>query len=332
MLIKKIKGFPLLLSAIFILFGIVYLFSYVFPFTSNAFVVADITPVAANISGFITDIYIKNSENVKKGTPLFKIFQAPYQFTYAKSVANYNEGLSHLVELKNLSAKNEAILAVAKTELAKTNYDYQIKANPLVADAVPTQERKDLSYQRKILTQKINVIQQQLKIDDAEIKQQLAKIASLKAEVGLAKTNLDLTVIKAPSDGIVDNMYVNNGTQVSPNQPLFSFINTADFYIQANFNEIDLRNVRRGDRVLILPRVYLGSKSYHGVVIGDVWNVNRQETMAKNQLQTVTQNENNWILLPQRLPVQIKITDYDPVNYPLSVGSSCYVYIKTHTH
>lgn len=47
------------------------------------------------------------------------------------------------------------------------------------------------------------------------------------------------------------------------------------------------------------------------------------------QIQMVTQNENNWIMLLQRLPVQIRITDYDAVNYPLSIGSSAYVYIKT---
>lgn len=325
----KLQKFPVLLLTLFILATIFYYFSYIFPFTSNAFVVADITPVAANVAGFVTDIYVKNGEIIKKDTPLFKIFQEPYKFTYDKAYANYNEGLSHLEELKNVTEKNEALLKVARSELAKAEYDYKLKNNPSLVNAVSSQEVKDLSYQTEILRNKVSVLEKQLKIDDSQIKQQISKNDALKASANYAKTNLDLTIIKAPSNGIIDNLYVNKGTQVSPNQSLFSFINTDDFYIQANFNEIDLRNVRRGDKVLIFPRVYLGTKIYHGVVTSNVWSVNRQENNSKNQLQTVTQNENNWILLPQRLPVQIKMIDYDSEHYPLSIGSSCYVYIKT---
>lgn len=90
-------------------------------------------------------------------------------------------------------------------------------------------------------------------------------------------------------------MYISTGAPVIQHQLLFSFINLDQIYIQANFNEIDLRHVHDGD----------------------------------TQIQMVAQNENNWIMLPQRLPVQIRITDYDAVNYPLSIGSSAYVYIKT---
>jgi multidrug resistance efflux pump len=103
----------------------------------------------------------------------------------------------------------------------------------------------------------------------------------------------------------------------------------SNLYIQANFNEIDLRDVRDGDKVIIIPRVFFGSKIYHGVVVGNSWAANRQITTAKNQIQTVTENENNWVMLPQRLPVQIRITDYDNKNYPLSIGSSAYIYIQT---
>jgi membrane fusion protein, multidrug efflux system len=329
-LLKSIRNFPVLLLMVFIIAGLLYYFSYLFPFTSNAFVMANITPVAANVSGFITDVYVKNGQKVKKGDPLFKIFQEPYKYTYNKSNAEYKVSLAHLEELKNITAKNEALLKVAKSELSKVVYDYKLKNAPEVLDAVSSIDRHDLAYQKEVLANKVTVLEKQLKIDDSQIKQQLETINSLKAEVDLAKTNLDLTIVRAGNDGIVDNLYVSNGTQVSQNQPLFSFINTDDFYIQANFNETDLRNVKKGDNVSIIPRMYFGDKVYHGIVTSDVWSVNRQDTAVKNQLQVVTQSENNWILLPQRLPVQIKITDYDATKFPLSVGSTSYIYIHTH--
>lgn len=65
---------------------------------------------------------------------------------------------------------------------------------------------------------------------------------------------------------------------------------------------------------------------FHGVVISTNWAVGRQETQASSQLQKVAR-ENEWVLLPQRFPVQIKILDLDP-KFPLNVGASTYVYIS----
>lgn len=65
---------------------------------------------------------------------------------------------------------------------------------------------------------------------------------------------------------------------------------------------------------------------FHGVIDSDYWSANRQLVDNRTQLQNVI-NENQWILLPQRLPVIIRITDPDP-KYPLRLGTSAYVYIK----
>ena len=64
--IKKLNNFPFLVFSIILLAGIIYFFSYLFPFTNNAFVVANIMPVAADVSGFITDIAVTNGQDVKK--------------------------------------------------------------------------------------------------------------------------------------------------------------------------------------------------------------------------------------------------------------------------
>lgn len=86
--------------------------------------------------------------------------------------------------------------------------------------------------------------------------------------------------------------------------------------------------VKTGNKVYIIPRMYFGTKLYHGTVVSGAWAANRQITNPKTQLQTVTNDTNNWILLPQRFPVQIKITDYDPKHYPLPIGATCYVIIQ----
>jgi multidrug resistance efflux pump len=134
-------------------------------------------------------------------------------------------------------------------------------------------------------------------------------------------------VVRAPSNGVVDNMYISTNTPIKIHEPVFSFIDTTNYYIQANLNETDLRNVRVGDKVTIKLRMYYFDKIFHGVIVNTLWAADRQTTSAKTQLQKV-QNENEWLLLPQRFPVQIKVLDVDP-NYPLNPGASAYVYIST---
>lgn len=328
-LAKKLNNFPFLVFSVILIAGVVYFFSFLFPFTNNAFVVANIMPVAADVSGFITAIYVENGQTVKKEQPLFQVYQEPYRLAYEQAKADYREAQARVEVIRQETRKNEALLAAAREDYNKANYEFDLKNTQQVTQAVSKLEIKKFDYQRKSLANTVKALEAQLRVDEEQIKQQQQKVLALEAAMNNAKINLDLTIVRAYADGMVDNLYLTNGTPIVRHQPLFSFIDTTHIYVQANFNEIDLRHVRTGDRVLIFPRMYLCSKVYHGIVAGSTWGANRQITESRSQLQTVTQNENNWVMLPQRLPVQIRITDYDPANFPLSIGSSAYVYIQT---
>jgi multidrug resistance efflux pump len=123
-------------------------------------------------------------------------------------------------------------------------------------------------------------------------------------------------------------MYLALGTPIVQHQPLFSFVDTDNWYVQANFNETDLRYARPGDKVTIILRMYYFDKIFHGVIVNNLWVADRQNVVAKTQQQQV-KSENEWLNLPQRFPLQIKVTDPDP-RYPLNPGSSAFVYIHTH--
>ena len=123
-------------------------------------------------------------------------------------------------------------------------------------------------------------------------------------------------------------MYVSVYTPIKIHQPVFSFIDTSNYYIQANFNETDLRNVRPGQTVYIWLRMYYFNKLFKGKIVNTLWAAERQNTAIRSQIQKV-RNENEWLLLPQRFPIQIKILNPDP-KYPLHPGASAYAYIATH--
>jgi hypothetical protein len=76
--------------------------------------------------------------------------------------------------------------------------------------------------------------------------------------------------------------------------------------------------------------MYYFTKIFHGRVVNTIWATDRQNTIERTQQQKVA-NENEWLLIPQRLPLQIKILDPNP-DFPLQPGASAYVYIKAHSH
>ena len=324
---KKNINLPIIIVFVALLIGTYHLFSYLVPFTDNAFVVTNVTPIAADVSGFITDIHVKNGQPVKKNQPLITVYQTPYKLAYQQASADYEEGLKKIIVFEKKIEQTKALIQSTKAELAKTAYELKLKKGTNVAEAISLLEIKKLSYDVDTLSNRVRALEQEIEVFKAQIDQQKHTIASLKAKKDNAKINLDLTVVKAPVDGVIDNMYLSPNTPIKIHEPVFSFIDTSNYYIQANFNETDLRNVRVGDKAYIILRMYYFDKVFHGIVMNTLWAVDRQKTAAKTQIQLVS-NENEWLLLPQRFPIQIKITDPDP-NYPLNPGASAYVYIAT---
>lgn len=324
---KSHLNLPIIVVGLALLIGIFHLFSYLLPFTDNAFVVTNVTPVAADVSGFITEIYVKNGQHVKKNDRIFTVYRVPYQLAYQQASADYQEGLKKITVFQKEIDKTMALIRATDSELDKAKYALGLKKDKNVAEAVSILEIKNLSYDVTTLSNKRASLLQEVEILQAKIEQQKHTVASLKAKKNQAKINLDLTVVRAPGDGVIDNMYVSPNTPIEIHKPVFSFIDTSNYYIQANFNETDLRNVRPGDKAYIILRMYYFDKLFHGEVVNSLWPAERQVTSQKSQLQVVS-NQNEWLLLPQRFPLQIKILDPDP-NYPLNPGASAYVYIST---
>lgn len=321
--------FPITLLAGIVILIILYHFSYILPFTNNAFVVANIRPVAANVNGYITDIYVKNEEQVKKGQPLFTVFRKPYLYAFMKANSDVKEAQAFMAVLQNRIDKTTHLIQSQQAVFERLLYDYTHNQSAYKDHAVSAITVNTLLKEKNAALSKLDALKNELEADRHQLLVQKMKIESLVAVQKNATIDLEETQVYAKNNGFIQNMYVAIGTPIKIREPVFSLIDTDTMFIQANFNETDLRWVKPGNKVTIVPRMYVGSKIYHGEVVSNNWAASRLVTQQRSQIQVVTNSENNWFLLPQRLPVQIRITDYDPEHYPLSVGSSAYVYIHT---
>ena len=270
---------------------------------------------------------MQNGEAVKKGSPLFRVYDVPYKLAYQKAQADFLAAEANIEVIQQQTAKNKVLYSAMTQQLAKLQYQYTLKSDPSVNRSISQLDLQNLAFDVKTQNDQVRALNKQIEIDDKQLKQQEQIVVAAKAALDIAKINLDLTIVRAGSDGIVDNMYLSVGTPVVQHQPLFSFINTNAWYVQANFNETDLRNVRPGDKVTFILRMYYFNKIFHGVVVNKLWVSDRQTTVQRTQ-QQVVQNENEWLKLPQRFPLQIKILDPES-EFPLNPGASAFVYIHT---
>ena len=109
----------------------------------------------------------------------------------------------------------------------------------LSAKPIPEIELKTLEYNIKSQVNVVASLKEHIELEQTELKQAQVGIETLRAAVGKAAIDLQDTIIHAPSDGYIQNLYMGVGSSAVSHVGLFNFIDTANTYIQANLNETD---------------------------------------------------------------------------------------------
>ncbi len=140
-----------------------------------------------------------------------------------------------------------------------------------------------------------------------------------------AELNLRYCNIVSEIDGVVTSRNVNPGNNVQAGQSLLGVRSLTEIWIDANFKETQLGDLRIGQRARIEVDMYGSRKDFEGRITG--FTMGTGQTLALLPPQNAT---GNFVKIVQRLPVRIELTDYDPGKAPLFVGLSVtpYVYFK----
>jgi membrane fusion protein, multidrug efflux system len=156
------------------------------------------------------------------------------------------------------------------------------------------------------------------------VKQAEAKLESAKRDLAQAELNLRYCDIVAAIDGVITRRNVNPGDYVQPGQNLMAIRSLREIWIDANFKETQLRDLRIGQPVDLHVDMYGGTHVFKGRVEG--FTEGTGSTLALLPPENAT---GNFIKVVQRLPVRIELVGYDPDKTPLFIGTSVvpYVYI-----
>ena len=307
--------------------GCLYWFSWHWkPFTQNAFVFADTRPVSPPVEGFITEIHVKNNQFVRKGDPLFTVFREPYRLNRA---VLENEVRAKQAEHRALQAEIrslEAEIRRCQAELANNRYLSQRAGEMYGARAVSQAYAEERLRAREASEAKVASVRYKVEALKHQCRQVESQTAALKHRLELSRIFLELTVVRALNDGWVTNLTLTPGGFYKPGEVLCGFISSGNWHVQANFKESELSEIAEGMSARIWLRQYPGHL-YEGVVEQVGWGAERREMSHETGL-PVVRKENEWFLLPQRFPVQIRILNPDR-NLQLHHGASAYVEIDT---
>ena len=159
------------------------------------------------------------------------------------------------------------------------------------------------------------------------IKQAEAQLLQAKRDLENAELNLRYCEIPSVIDGVINRRSVNPGDYVQVGQNLMAVRPVREIWIDCNFKETQLANLRIGQPVVIDVDMYGSRYEFKGRIQGF-----SMGTGASLQVLPPENATGNFVKIVQRLPVRVELTDYDPdkTNTPLFVGLSCtpYVYYK----
>ena len=283
--------------------------------TDDAYVKADMSTIAAKISGYVVGVPVVENAAVSKGQVLATIDDGDYRNAVDAARARIDTQTATVARIgTQIGAQNAAIdqakamLQSAKADAVRYGAEFE-RADALVRSSYGTQQRLDQARADRdrsvaaVANATAAVTAAQAAMDVLQAQKVEAQKVRGELQTVLDKANRDLsfTTIRAPFDGVIGNKGVQPGQFVQPGTRLLSLVPLESAYIEANFKETQINRLKPGQKVEIKPDA-LGDRSVQGTVESIA-----PASGAEFSLLPPENATGNFTKIVQRLPVRITI-------------------------
>ena len=286
------------------------------PYTTQARIQAFVVPVAAEVAGKFSKVYIRNNDEVQPGQPLFDIDPRPYEIALQRARADYASVRSSVRRrspawTRHVPRWRRRRRTVHMAESDASRQEHLYKEDP---GAISVRRLENAQSTRDEARSKVHRAEADLRKaqeaagepGDDNTQVQSARAAVEKAELDLARTK-----VLAPARGVVTDLRTDVGHYAQPGAPVMTLIAMHDLWISAELTENNLGNIDPGDTVAIVLDILPGEvlkgrvRSIGGGVAGS-------SPPPPGTLPQV-QNSRDWLRQAQRIPVAI---EFDPAELP----------------
>lgn len=296
--------------------------------TDNAYVTGNQIMVMPQISGSVTTVYVDNTDFVKTGEPLVLLDSSDEKLALEKAKTALANSVRQMHQQIINGRQLKANIVLRETELTKLQNDLRRREVLGERNVIGKEELQHAREAVSTARAALEVAREQYNANQAIIlNTPIAKQPSVlqaSTDVRNAWLALERTKILSPTDGYVSRRSVQVGAQVSPGKPLMAVVPVTGMWIDANFKETQLANMRIGQPAKITTDFYGKKVIYHGTVLGlDMG------TGSAFSLLPAQNASGNWIKVVQRLPVRISLDEKELAEKPLRIGLSSEVTVDT---
>jgi membrane fusion protein (multidrug efflux system) len=299
--------------------------------TDDAQIEANINPVIPKISGYVTEVRVKDNQLVKKGDTLLvlddrdlklKVEQAEAALITAQSnltsaQASTNASQANIATSQAAIGAIDAQIEAAQVNVWRTTQDYNRYANLIQDHSVTQQQYEQAQAAKEVAEKQLQVLQQQKAQASRQTSAVTSQSSATSTQVGIAnasinqrkvdvdeaKLNLSYTVITAPADGIVSKINVQEGQFLAAGQATFSIVHDNNVWVVANFKETQFDELRIGQKVIVEVDAFPGHEFEAKLTSFS------PATGSRFALLPPDNASGNFVKTVQRLPVKIEFTN-----------------------
>jgi membrane fusion protein (multidrug efflux system) len=324
--------------------------------TDNAYVGADVAQVTPLVGGPVRQVLVEDAQQVRRGQVLVRLDDTDARIALARAeaefaaaerqarslVANDGERSAQVTARAADAARASAQIAGARADFDRAGID--LRRRQALADSGAISDEELTNARNAYNTASANLRAAQALLAQASAQREAAvgsrstnqaligdgrvdtnpDVLAASAAVAQARLDLERMVIRAPVDGIVSRRQVQVGQRVQAGAMLMVVVPVQSAYVDANFKEVELADVRPGQGVTLTSDLYGEDVEFHGRVVGFAGGTGAAFALVPAQNAT-----GNWIKVVQRLPVRITLDSRELAAHPLRVGLSMNATVHT---
>ena len=331
---KKRNFYLILMTSIFLIIALlVFLYWLIiarfYENTDNAYVNGNIIPITSQVDGVIIAVRADDTQFVKTGQTLVQLDPIDAYIAYEEAKANLAQTVrtTHQFFLNNTGL--QATIFAQETALEKARQDLRRRTNAIGYGAISKEELTHAQDAFKSETATLNQARAALSAnkaltDNTDLEHH-PSVRAAAEKVRQAYINYKRTTISAPVSGEVSKRTAQVGQRITKGTLLMALVPLEEVWVDANFKEKQLRNMRTGQPVILTADIYGSSVEYHGKIMG--FSAGTGSAFSLLPAQNAT---GNWIKIVQRLPVRIQLDQKELQEHPLRIGLSMEVVVDTH--
>ena len=297
--------------------------------TNDAYVNGNLVRLTPQVSGTVIGLNTDETQFVQRGQVLVELDPRDADVALAQAKASLGQTVRDVAQLFAQEARDVAAVNAQQTLFTQASQDLERDRSVFAVHGVSDETLKHDEHAVRSVRASLEEAQATLASTRAQIvgadPETHPRVLQAEAILRTAWLAAARTRVVAPMSGYVVRRAVQLGQQVTPATEMLAIVPVDSVWIDANFKENQLRNLRIGQPVRVSADMYGSHVEYHGRVLG--LNAGTGSALAVLPAQNAS---GNWIKIVQRLPVRIGLEPDELAQHPLFLGLSTTVQVNVH--